>query len=89
MSRRLPSNWRKRSFPALWEWLNDPRQHPTPQVTIEAVLWCVQGRGLSALKEPANRARLKRCDRTARAEINRRIGIMIEKGIIRYEPTTW
>jgi hypothetical protein len=86
VTRRLPKNWRTLAFPALWEWLNDPSRHPTPQVTIEAVLYCVRVRGLAALKEPANRERLKCCDRAARDEINRRIGAMLEKGIIPYEP---
>ena len=83
---RLPENWCTLSFPALWEWLNDPRQNPTPQVTIEAVIYCVRARGLRALREPANIARLKDCDRAARDEINRLISVMLEKGIIPYEP---
>jgi hypothetical protein len=46
------------------------RNRPTPQVTIEAVLYCVRERGLAALKEPANLERLSRCDGAARAQIN-------------------
>jgi len=49
------------------------RSLPTPQVVVEAVWHCVRERGLNALQEPANRARLKGCDEGARAEINRRI----------------
>ena len=30
----------------LWDELNDPRNRPTPQVTIEAILHCVRERGL-------------------------------------------
>ena len=81
MNNRLPPNWHTLSLGALWDRLNDPSRHPTPQVTIEAILYCVRVRGLSALKEPANTERLKHCDRAARDEINRRIGAMLEKGI--------
>jgi hypothetical protein len=52
---------------------------PTPQVTIEAVLYCVRERGLAVLKEPANLERLSRCDEAARAQINERIA-KLEKG---------
>lgn len=46
---------------------------PTPQVTIEAVLYCVRERGLAALKEADNVERLARCDAAAKDQINRRI----------------
>lgn len=55
------------------------RNRPTPQVTIEAVLYCVRECGLAALKEPANLERLSRCDEAARAQINDRIA-KLEKG---------
>jgi len=45
----------------------------TPSVVIEAVLYSVHTRGLSALKEPDTIERLLRCDAGARAEINSRI----------------
>jgi hypothetical protein len=45
---------------------------PTPQSTIEAIMWCVRERGLAALDESANVERLSRCDEAARAEIERR-----------------
>jgi hypothetical protein len=48
-------------------------QRPTPQTTVEAVMWAVRERGLRALKEPANQERLSRCDAAARAQINERI----------------
>ena len=48
-------------------------RRPTPQTTIEAIMYCVRERGLAALKEPANVERLSRCDAAAKAEINRRI----------------
>jgi hypothetical protein len=81
---RLPANWHKLSLSTLWNRLNDPRQYRTPQVTIEAVLYCVRERGLAALREPANIERLSRCDRAARNKINRRIVVMLGKckGII-------
>jgi hypothetical protein len=56
---------------------NDPRARPTPQVTIEAILYCVRERGLAALKEPANVERLARCDAAAKAQIDKRIGKLI------------
>jgi hypothetical protein len=77
----LPANWHKMSLGALWARLNDARRRPTPAITVEAVLNCVRVHGLAALKEPANIERLKRCDAAARAEINKRIGAMLEKGV--------
>jgi len=53
--------------------LNVPSHRSTPQVVVEAIMACVCERGLAALKEPANVERLSRCDKTARAEIERRI----------------
>src|SRR5205823_9334247 len=35
-----------------------PRERPTPQVTIEALLCTVRERGITALREPANIERL-------------------------------
>ena len=78
--RRLPANWQ--SLGALWDRLNDPLRHLTPAVTVEAVMYAIRERGLCALKEVATKERLACCDRTARGEINRRIGAMLEKGII-------
>jgi hypothetical protein len=56
---------------------------PTPQSTIEAVLYCVRQRGAAALNEPANIARLLRCDEAAREQINQRIEGMLNQGIIK------
>jgi hypothetical protein len=56
-----------------WAELNDPRNRPTPQVTIEAILYSVRERGLGALKEPETKERLESCDAAAQAEIERRI----------------
>src|SRR5262249_3917308 len=46
-----------------WRELNE--QRPTPQTVIEAVLYCMRERGLEALQEPANVARLRSCDEAA------------------------
>ena len=56
-----------------WKVINAPRNRPTPQVTVEAIVLSVQERGIGALKDPSNIDRLKRCDTAAKAEINRRI----------------
>jgi hypothetical protein len=55
---------------------------PTPQISIEAVMWCVRERGLKALKEPANEGRLRRCDAAAKAQINERIEKLLAAGRI-------
>ena len=52
----------------------------TPQTTIEAVMYCVRERGLTALREPANQQRLMTFDDAARAEVNRRIA-KLEEGV--------
>jgi hypothetical protein len=57
-------------------------RRPTPQSTIEAILYCVRTRGLAALKELANLERLRRCDAMAQAEIDRRIDKLFELGIL-------
>jgi hypothetical protein len=56
-----------------WFEINDPRSHPTPQATIEAILHCVRERGVAALKEPANLESLAHCDAEAKAAIDKRI----------------
>jgi hypothetical protein len=53
--------------------LSNPRNRPTPKATIDAVVFAVRKRGLSALKEPATIERLERCDASAKAEINQQI----------------
>jgi hypothetical protein len=78
MNRRLPKNWHTLSLGVLWERLNDPRRLTTAEAVIAAIMYCVRARGLGALKEPANRARLKRCNRAARDEINRRIHMLLQ-----------
>jgi hypothetical protein len=68
----LPKNWQEMPLASLWDNLNDPSRYATPQSTIEAIMFCVRERGVEALKEPANRERLSRCDKAAMAEIERR-----------------
>ena len=57
-----------------------PSSLPTPDATIEAIMYSVRERGLSALDEPATRERLARCDAAARNQINRRIGVLLAAG---------
>jgi hypothetical protein len=59
------------SYERAWAELNDSRNRPTPKTTIETVIHAVRERGLAALKESTNLER--RCDATAKAEINERI----------------
>ena len=61
------------SLEQAWNEINGPRNRPTPNVVVEAIMVAVRERGLVALKEPATVERLKRCDAAARAEINQRI----------------
>jgi hypothetical protein len=53
-----------------------PRPWPTPQTTIEAILYGVKARGLAALRELDNKRRLSMCDRAAKQQINERIAKM-------------
>jgi hypothetical protein len=55
-----------------------PRPRPTPQATIEAIMYCIRTRGPGALKEPANIERLRRCDKAALAEIDARMSKLNE-----------
>jgi hypothetical protein len=78
--RKDPSTLRARrllndnvSIERAWAELNDPLNHWTPKVTIEAVVYSIRERGLAALKEPANVERLSRCNAAAKAEIEQRI----------------
>ena len=66
------------SLERAWHDLNDPRNHPTPQVTIEAIMYSVHAYGLAALKVSANMERLSRCDATAKAQIDERIQKLID-----------
>jgi hypothetical protein len=73
---RIPENWEAMSFGELYEHLNS--QRPTPQTTIEAILYCVRERGVAALDEPKNIERLQSCDDAALAQINHRIGKLMK-----------
>jgi hypothetical protein len=53
---------------------------PTPQTTIEAIMYCVRTRGTKALHEPTNLERLSRCDDAALAQIEARITKLKESG---------
>ena len=77
---KLPKNLDALSLDALRSNLNDPQRHATPQSTVEAILYCVQTRGVPALKEPANLERLSRCDEAAKDQINKRIEKLLEGG---------
>jgi hypothetical protein len=61
------------SLERAWYEINNPRNRPTPQSTVEAVIHSVRERGVAALDESANIERLRRCDVTALTLINRRI----------------
>jgi hypothetical protein len=61
------------SLERAWNEINNPLSRPTPQTTIEAILYCVRERGLAALKEPANIERLSRCDAATMLQIKSRI----------------
>ena len=71
------------SLEALWAELNNPRNRPTSQVVVEAILLCIRERGIGAFQEAANLERLRRCDRAARAELQRRIDKLQAKGQLR------
>src|SRR5262245_26676286 len=76
---KLPPSWNEMSLDALYNFINsEPR--PTPEVTVEAIMYSVRERGVAALKEPDTRERLSRCDAQPRAEINRQIAALGIKG---------
>jgi hypothetical protein len=54
-----------------------PVQRPTPQVVIEAIMLCVRERGVAALKDTVNKARLKTFDSAASAELRRRLAKLV------------
>jgi hypothetical protein len=76
-ARRLLNN--SVSLERAWAELNDPRNRPTPQVTIEAIMYCVRERGVAALAEPSNKERLKTCDAAAKRQIRERIARLTRK----------
>jgi hypothetical protein len=58
-------------------------RRPTPVMTIEAIMIAVRLRGIGALREPANLERLSRCDDRAKDEVNRRIDVLFQKGMLK------
>jgi hypothetical protein len=58
----------KVTLPAAWAAMF--RNRPTPEATAEAIKQAVRDRGLAALKEPATRARVQRCDADARGHLD-------------------
>src|SRR5262245_59158752 len=48
-------------------------KRPTPQATIEAIMFCVRERSVRALQEPANVERLRFCNMRTRVQLNERI----------------
>jgi hypothetical protein len=74
----MPHDWDELTLDGLRELFN--RECPTPQATIEAIMYCVREGGLGALKEPANLGRLVRCDQAAKEQIDRRIAKLVAEG---------
>jgi hypothetical protein len=71
------------SLEALYYYLQDPAKHPTPQATVEAIMFAVRTRGLSALKEPATVERLSRCNVNALDQISDRISKLQDQGALK------
>jgi len=59
----LPENWDRLSLGALWNALNDPRRYPTPQSTIDAVMYSLRG-GVAVLSRDDVQHRLAVIDET-------------------------
>ena len=56
------------------------RERPTPQATVEAIMYCDRARGVPAPKKPANVERPVRCDQAAKEQIDRRIAKLVGEG---------
>lgn len=54
---------------------------PTPQTTIEAVIWACRERGLDALHEAETIERLRRCDAAARQQIEKRLAVLFPEEV--------
>jgi hypothetical protein len=74
----IPHDLEDKTLDELGELFN--RECPTPQASIEAIMYCVRERGVDALKEPANIERLVRCDPAAKEQIDRRIAKLDAEG---------
>jgi hypothetical protein len=79
---QLAANWDGMSAGALWEVLNNPRRHRTPQSLVDAIMVAVKARGVAALDEPANVAQLECCDADAKALLNKSIEALRQTGMI-------
>src|SRR6266567_5526838 len=55
---------------------------PAPQVTLEAIVWAVRERGLSALDKPTNQDRLQTLSLEQRGEVQARIERLAAAGKI-------
>ena len=78
----LPKNWNQMSLGALWNAINDLRRYPTPQSTIDAIIYYVRTRGIAALEEPNIKERLATCDAAAMKQIGERIERMRAKELL-------
>ena len=56
-------------------------RHATARATLEALCESVKERGVAALTDPTNQDRLRRCDVSAIAEINRRIAMLTKVAV--------
>lgn len=70
------------SVGALWEVVNNPRGHRTPQSIVDAIMVAVKARGIAALDEAANVAQLECCGADAKALLNKRIEALRQTVII-------
>jgi hypothetical protein len=79
----LPKNWHTMPVDRLWDALNGPKRFSTPQSAIDALMFCIKERGTAALEEPDNVERLSRCDQAARAQVDKRIDALRQKGLLK------
>ena len=56
-------------------------RRPTPQASIEAIMYAVRVRGTAALTESKIRWQLSQCDAAAKSQIRERIGRLKAKGV--------
>jgi hypothetical protein len=78
------AGWETMSLERLWDEVNKRarERYGTPQMTVDAILYSVRERGLSALTERDNIERYKRCDEATRKQIRERIARMQKRGEI-------
>jgi hypothetical protein len=67
----IPDDLDSMPLDELWRLFNERR--PTPQTIVEAIMLAIRERGMVALKEPATKARLARCDAEAIKQIDQHI----------------